>query len=171
MMGYASQILASLEDVRDEAMAPLIAEGDTVVTFNSAYWAASPSRGNIVYMRHEKQRYLRHIAGLPGETIELSEGQLYIDGEVCHAGSLIKEETCRSPLELADIPADQIENLGPIQLGEDEFFVLAQIIEGPDSRHWGVISRSDILGQGFFVLGESPFDVAQWETIETPTAP
>ena len=171
MMGYASQILVSLEDIQDAAMEPLLSKEDTVVTFNSAYWAASPSRGNVVYLRHDKQRYLRHIAGEPQETIEILDGKLYIDGKVCHAGSSVKEEACRSPLELADIPGDQFENMGPIELGEDEYFVLAQNIEGPDSRHWGLISRTDILGQGFFVLGESPLDVAQWEPIETPAAP
>lgn len=54
-----------------------------IIGFRFAYWFAEPQRGDIVVFQYpvdEKVNYIKRIIGLPGETVEIRDGKVYIDG-------------------------------------------------------------------------------------------
>ena len=56
---------------------------DRLIGFRFSYWFDEPQRGDVIlfsYPVDEKQTYIKRVIGLPGETVEIREGKIYIDG-------------------------------------------------------------------------------------------
>lgn len=56
---------------------------DRLIGFRFAYWFDEPQRGDIILFEYpvdEKQIYIKRVIGLPGETVEIRDGHVYIDG-------------------------------------------------------------------------------------------
>lgn len=56
---------------------------DRLIGFRFSYWFDEPQRGDIIlfsYPMDEKQTYIKRVIGLPGETVEIRDGKIYIDG-------------------------------------------------------------------------------------------
>ena len=68
-----------------DAMTPSIRNGEVVLVDRLVIDMKELSRGQIVAFRpngnKEVHFYIRRVAGLPGETVQIKEGKLYIDGE------------------------------------------------------------------------------------------
>lgn len=83
-------------------------------------------------------QYIKRIIGLPGETVQIIDGQIYINGEV------LTEQFGKDPIISAGIAED------PITLGAKEYFVLGDNREvSLDSRYEvvGMVSHSQIEGK------------------------
>lgn len=56
---------------------------DRLIGFRFSYWFDEPERGDIIlfsYPVDESQTYIKRVIGLPGETVEIRDGGIYIDG-------------------------------------------------------------------------------------------
>lgn len=56
---------------------------DRLIGFRFSYWFDEPQRGDIIlfsYPVDEKQTYIKRVIGLPGETVEIRDGKIYIGG-------------------------------------------------------------------------------------------
>ena len=56
---------------------------DRLIGFRFSYWFDETQRGDIIlfsYPVDEKQTYIKRVIGLPGETVEIRDGKIYIDG-------------------------------------------------------------------------------------------
>lgn len=99
-------------------------------------------RGDVVIIEAENNRhYVKRIIGLPGETVEMQEGELYIDGEQ------IEEPYVN---ELADY-AEQIEETS---VEEEEYYVMGDNRGNSlDSRNGlGNIPEEYIVGRSMVVF-------------------
>lgn len=70
--------------VPTSSMANLIEPGDRLVGFRLAYLFSEPQRGDVVifsYPVDESQTFIKRVIGLPGEKVEISNGQIFIDGD------------------------------------------------------------------------------------------
>ena len=92
------------------------------------------------FLYRENTYYIKRIIGLPGETVQIVDGVIYIDGEP------LEENYGYEPIEDAKRASE------PILLGEDEYFVMGDNRnDSSDSRDPAVanVSRSQIIGRAF----------------------
>ena len=69
--------------VPSRSMENTIMTKDRLIGFRFSYWFDEPQRGDIIlfsYPVDEKQTYIKRVIGLPGETVEIRDGKIYIDG-------------------------------------------------------------------------------------------
>jgi len=95
------------------------------------------------YGRDVDEYYVKRIIGLPGETVQITGSDIYINGE------LLEESYGKDPITYAGLAKK------PISLGEDEFFVLGDNREiSLDSRYEevGLVSRENIGGRAIIRL-------------------
>ena len=131
------------------SMFPAIEDGDSIVLDRISYRFFSPRRFDVIAFPSQYQdgvNYVKRIIGLPGETLQIMDGRVYING------SLLKERFDYEPMSSGGIAQAQI------VLGEDEYFVLGDNRnESTDSRDptIGNIHRLDIIGRAW--LRTQPF--------------
>ena len=129
-----------------DAMSPVLKNGDVLLVDRMIYNAKKPARGDIIAFKpngNENAHYsVKRIVGLPGDTVQIQDGQIYIDGEV-----LVKDIYSYEIVD-AGVASEEIE------LKPDEYFVLGDNHESSvDSRmaDIGNVKREDIYGRIWFV--------------------
>ena len=136
--------------VSGSSMLNTLHDGDNLIVDKISYRFRDPERFEIIvfpYRHEENTYYIKRIIGLPGETIQIKDGFVYINGE------LLEEHYGREIMLKAGIAED------PIQLGEDEYFVLGDNRnESSDSREprVGVLHRDELVGRAWVRIW--PFD-------------
>lgn len=68
--------------VPTSSMVSLIDPGDRLIGFRLAYVFDEPERGDVVIFNYpidESQKFIKRVIGLPGETVEIRDGKIYID--------------------------------------------------------------------------------------------
>lgn len=137
--------------VSGTSMEYTLSDGDNLIVDKISYRFREPERFDIIvfpYQYEEDTYYIKRIIGLPGETIQIDEeGNIYVDGEV------LEESYGR------EIMLDAGQAAEPIDLGEDEYFVLGDNRNASsDSRDpsVGLIRGKDIVGRAWLRI--FPFD-------------
>ena len=68
-----------------DSMSPILSNGDVTLVNRIVYDATAPKRGDIIVFKpkgnENSHYYIKRIIGLPGETVQILEGEIYIDGE------------------------------------------------------------------------------------------
>lgn len=115
-------------------------------------------RFDVVVVNAEKtnhDNWVKRIIGLPGETIEYKDDQLYIDGKKVKEPFLNKNYVNAQKKALNSNRFT--ENFGPIVLGEDEYFLMGDNRNvSHDSRAVGAFKTSDLVSKSVLVI--YPFD-------------
>jgi len=109
-----------------------------------------PDRGDVVVFKFPKDRsvdYIKRVIGTPGDTVEVREKKVYINGEPVddpHA-----HISSPSVLSANASPRD---NFGPVLVPEGRIFVMGDNRDNSfDSRFWGFVEQKDILGKAFIL--------------------
>ena len=129
--------------VSGTSMIPTLQDGDNLITDKISYRFRDPERYDIIVLRVESQHanYIKRVIGLPGETVQIVGGRVYINGE------LLESDVYGNELMISAGRASQ-----PITLGENEYFVLGDNRNGSaDSRleEVGNVDKSRIIGRAF----------------------
>ncbi len=130
--------------VSGHSMEPTLQHGDNLIVDKISYRFREPKRYEIIvfpYAYKENTYYIKRIIGLPGETIQVIDGQVYINGEV-----LADEHYGKEVMLDPGIAGE------PITLGADEYFVLGDNRNhSSDSRDpsVGVLQREDLIGRAW----------------------
>lgn len=136
------------------SMEPKLYNGQEVLVNRLLYRLSAPRRGDVVVFlpngNKNSHYYIKRVVGLPGETVQIIGGYVYINGE------LLDED--ESYDKIADAGIAQVE----IQLGSDEFFVLGDNrnnSEDSRSGNIGPVKKETIAGKVWFHLpcGEDDF--------------
>lgn len=136
--------------VSGQSMETTLQDGDNLIVDKISYRFHDPSRYDIIvfpYKYEENTYYIKRIIGLPGETVQVKNGEVYIDGEI------LGEDYGAEAMEDAGIASE------PIELGTDEYFVLGDNRNhSSDSRDpsVGVLRREDLIGRAWIRI--YPFD-------------
>lgn len=135
--------------VEGSSMEATLNNGDQLIVEKLSYYFNDPERYDvIVFPFSENVSYIKRIIGLPGEIIQIKNGEVYLNGELLEDG-FGKEERIEDP-GLAE---------EEIVLAEDEYFVLGDNRNASvDSRREevGLIKRSQIEGKAWVRF--YPFD-------------
>lgn len=130
--------------VSGSSMETTLSDGDNLIVDKISYRFRDPERYDIIvfpYQYEENTYYIKRIIGLPGETIQIIDGFVYINGEYL-ATDIYGNEI----MESANIAGQ------PIHLGEGEYFVLGDNRNhSSDSRdpNVGVLQREDLIGRAW----------------------
>ena len=125
------------------SMENTIMTGDRIFGNRLSYAFSDPDRFDIIIFRYpddESQLFIKRIIGLPGETVEIRSGNIYING----SDEPLKDVTTKEPME---------GSYGPYTVPKDCYFVMGDNRNNSrDSRYWEhtFVSRDQILGKAVF---------------------
>ena len=142
--------------IPSESMENTIMTGDRIFGFRMAYGlnfdffgkhisykTKDPERFDIIIFKFpddESQLFIKRLIGLPGETVEIRDGHIYIDGS-------------SEPLEDVETKEYMVGNYGPYTVPEGCYFVMGDNRnDSKDSRYWinPYVSKDKILGKAVF---------------------
>lgn len=139
--------------VDGSSMSTTLSDGDQLIVQQLSYYFHDPERFDIVvFPISTEDNYIKRVIGLPGETVQIIDGQVYINGSLL-ADDRYGLERIQDPGMAADI----------IYLKNDEYFVLGDNRNASvDSRfpEVGVIKKSDIKAKAwlrFYPFGDFGF--------------
>lgn len=137
--------------VSGDSMETTLHSGDSLLIEKVTYYFNDPERYDIIVFPYEYEEdvyYIKRIIGLPGETVQIIDGAVYIDG------ALLESEIYGTEVMQYAGMAEM-----PIVLGDNEYFVLGDNRNNSsDSRYpsVGIIDGDDIVGKAFYRIW--PFD-------------
>ncbi|MFH1354047.1 MAG: signal peptidase I [bacterium] len=132
--------------VRGASMQPNFIDGEYLVVDELSYRLREPRRGEVIVFQYPgdpSQFFIKRLVGLPGETVEIGQGQVLIKNSVYPEGVLLDESQYLS---------GEVRTGGTlsITLGEDEYFVLGDNRpSSSDSRSWGLLTEKAIVGRAW----------------------
>ena len=127
--------------IPSEAMQPTFEPNDRVLIHKKAYKESTPKRGDIIIFnpvpKLREQNYtlpfIKRVIGLPGETIEIKNGKVYIDNQP------IAENYIAEPPKYTTKPN---------KIPENSYFVLGDNRNNShDSNYWGYVPEELIIGK------------------------
>lgn len=128
--------------VEGESMRPNFITGEFLVVSRVHYLFGQPQRGDIVVFHspdNNGEDYLKRVIGLPGETVEIRQQQVYINDLPLHETYIL--ETC--------LPGDCFDQRWT--LGATEYFVMGDNRNNSDdSRRLGPIDQHYLVGEALF---------------------
>ncbi len=131
--------------VSGDSMLETLHDGDNLIVDKISYRFREPKRFEIIVFPYQHQKdtfYIKRIIGMPGETIQIKNGKIYINGE------WLDEPYGREPI---DIGKEGIAS-EPVVLGENEYFVMGDNRNhSADSREAsvGVLKKEDFVGRAW----------------------
>ena len=128
-----------------DSMEPALFNGQEILMNRVIYRLSLPKRGDVmVFLPNGNQNshyYVKRVVGLPGETIQIKDGSVYINGV------LLEEDDSLDKMIEAGIAENELE------LSADEFFVLGDnrnSSEDSRSGNVGAVKRDNIIGKAWF---------------------
>ena len=142
------------------SMEPTLAENTSIIVNRLSYLSKGPKRFDVIVFEQEGEEHsyyhVKRVIGLPGERVQIANGQVYINGEP------LKEAVHGlAQIHLAGLVAEEI------TLDEDEYFVLGDNRnKSEDSRfaNIGNITKEQIVGKAWLTL--KPFNIISQMNLE-----
>ncbi|XTZ10179.1 MAG: signal peptidase I [cyanobacterium endosymbiont of Rhopalodia yunnanensis] len=135
--------VAEARYIPSSSMEPTLQVNDRLIIEKVSYHFQEPKRGDVVVFNPTKalqekdfrDAFIKRVIGLPGETIEVKTGKVYVDGQV------IKEKY---------ISEDPNYDYGPVTVPEKQYLVLGDNRNNSyDSHYWGHVPKEKIIGKAF----------------------
>jgi len=125
--------------VQGLSMVPTFESGELLLTEKLSYRLYRPQRGDVIVFEAPVSRnadFIKRIIGLPGETVKIEDGSIYINGQK------LEENYTSSPTQGNET----------VTVGSNEYFVLGDNRSASsDSRSFGTIKKRTIRGKAWLV--------------------
>ncbi len=133
--------------VKGASMEPNFHEHEYLMVDEISYRFNDPKRGDVIVFRYPKdpqEYYIKRLIAMPGETISFKDGSVFITAE---DGTLAQLDERYLPDSVATIALSE----ESVTLASDEYFLMGDNRNGSkDSRSFGPVKRSFIIGRAFF---------------------
>jgi signal peptidase I len=127
--------------VEGTSMAPLLSDQERIFINKFVYRFEDIHRGDVVvfwYPLDRSKSFIKRVIGLPGETVDIRHGLLYVNGQ------LVPEPYV--PPQYTDVT-----DFGPVKVPKDNYFVMGDHrISSNDSRVFGPVASQFIYGRAVF---------------------
>jgi len=127
--------------VEGTSMAPLLSDQERIFINKFVYRFEPIQRGDVVvfwYPLDHSKSFIKRVVGLPGETVEIRQGVLYVNGKVI-------------PEPYVPPQYEDNSDFAPLPVPKDHFFVLGDHrISSNDSRVFGPVPSQFIYGRAVF---------------------
>jgi len=143
--------VASPHQVNGQSMVPNFQSGEYVLSDKVSYRFSNPKRGDVIVFHAPPAAncpqgtgcdFIKRVIGLPGETMAVHDNHIYVNNQA------VDEPYIPKDFEILPGPATKDKT---ITLADDEFFVCGDNRPySSDSRSWGPIKKSDIVGRAIF---------------------
>ena len=129
-----------------DSMKPILRNGDVLLVNRVKYAMFEPKRGDIIAFKpggNANSHYsIKRIVALPGDTIQINQGKIYINGKNIQKDIYVKD------IKDGGIASE------PLKIGKNEYFVLGDnSTSSDDSRKAdiGTVEKKDIYGKVWFI--------------------
>jgi signal peptidase I len=127
--------------VEGTSMAPLLSDQERIFINKFVYHFAPVSRGDVVvfwYPLDRSKSFIKRVIGLPGDTVEIRQGVVYINGRTL-------------PEPYVPPQYEDLSDFGPVVVRRDNYFVMGDHrISSNDSRYFGSVATRYIYGRAVF---------------------
>ena len=134
-------LVAEARYIPSSSMEPTLEINDRLIIEKVSYRFKTPQRGDVVVFsptdtlkeQNFKDAFIKRVIGLPGETIEVKGGKVYVNGQP------IREKYIEEAPEYS---------YGPETVPEDQYLVLGDNRNNSyDSHYWGFVPRKNLIGR------------------------
>ena len=113
-------------------------------------------RGDVIVFKYpvEPERdFIKRVIGLPGETIEVKEKKVYVDGKMLDEPYVHFLQPPSSNSEFHEVTSfDVRDRYGPVTVPPNQFFVMGDNRDNSqDSRYWGFLPRDNVKGKALVI--------------------
>lgn len=127
--------------VEGTSMTPLISDQERIFINKFVYRFEPIERGDVVvfwYPLDRSKSFIKRVVGLPGDTVEIREGQVYVNGK-------------HLPEPYVPPQSEDLANFSATRIPKGEYFVMGDHrISSNDSRIFGPVPRNFIYGKAVF---------------------
>jgi signal peptidase I len=138
--------IAQPHKVSGNSMIPTFHNGDYILTDKISYRIGNPKRGDVIVLKNpnnETQDFIKRILAIPGDTIKIGGGSVYVNGVLLDEPYL--------PSDVTTYASDFLKEDEVLRAGPNQYYVLGDNREhSSDSRSWGPITLEEIIGRTFF---------------------
>jgi signal peptidase I len=144
------------------SMIPTLLVGDHILVskfiygirnpFSGSVWlpVKEPERLDVVvfkYPENPSQDFIKRVIGVPGDTVEIIEKKVYVNGEIIKNDPGIHRKTNMLSANLS--PRD---NFGPVTVPDQSLFVMGDNRDNSyDGRFWGFVDYTALKGKAFIM--------------------
>ena len=131
--------------VQGASMEPTFHTHEYLIVDEISYRFQEPERGDVTvfrYPRNPQEYFIKRVIGMPGETVEIKDGKVYIYNDSHPDGVVLQEDYLAPHTETHGLAK------GKVELEDNEYFVLGDNRNSSkDSRNFGPVKESFIVGQ------------------------
>ena len=122
-------------------------DGEYILTNKISYRFNEPKQGEVIIFKaphNESYDYIKRIIGLPGDTIKIKDGKVFING-------VLLNESKYLPTDIYTNAGRFIKEGEEIIIPSEKYFVIGDNRPySSDSRDWGFVPRKNIIGKAYF---------------------